>query len=133
MLNLLLTCRAVTLEGKCLFNSAPLTKRLKRKIGFVLQVSACWLCYWHSCSAGWLTQGLRWQDDLLYEQLTVFETLYFAAMLRLPSNMSRATKTERVETVIKALGLNTCRNTIIGGGFVRCALPCSAHKLLLFS
>jgi len=54
------------------------------------------------------------QDDLLYETLTVFETLYFAAMLRLPAHMSKAQKKERVEVVIKALGLTRCRDTIIG-------------------
>ena len=59
------------------------------------------------------------QDDLLYETLTVFETLYFAAMLRLPSSMTSAQKTQRVETVITALGLTSCRNTIIGGFFQR--------------
>lgn len=40
-------------------------------------------------------------------------------MLRLPSSMSGAAKKERVETVIKALGLNKCRDTIIGGFFQR--------------
>ena len=64
------------------------------------------------------------QDDLLYEQLTVYETLFFAAMLRLPSTMSNAEKKQRVETVIRALGLTTCRNTIIGGFFQRCADLC---------
>ena len=32
------------------------------------------------------------QDDVLYETLTVYETLLFAATLRLPRNMSRAQK-----------------------------------------
>jgi ABC-type dipeptide/oligopeptide/nickel transport system ATPase component len=55
------------------------------------------------------------QDDLLYEALTVYETLYFAAMLRLPSHMGRAAKIERVNSVISTLGLLRCRDTIIGG------------------
>ena len=54
------------------------------------------------------------QDDLLYESLTVYEVLYYAAMLRLPSTMTVADKRHRVDTVIKALGLDTCRDTIIG-------------------
>ena len=58
-------------------------------------------------------------DEILYETITVFETLYFAAMLRLPSDMTAAEKEERVETVIKTLGLDRCRNTIVGGGFRR--------------
>ena len=40
--------------------------------------------------------------------------LYFAALLRLPRQMSKAAKLERVNTVITALGLDKCKNTIIG-------------------
>ena len=54
------------------------------------------------------------QDDLLYESLTVWETLYYAAMLRMPREMTTAEKKSRVETVIKALGIESTRNTIIG-------------------
>ena len=54
-------------------------------------------------------------DEILYETLTVHETLFFAAMLRLPKDMNTAQKEERVETVIQTLGLQKCRNTIIGG------------------
>lgn len=54
------------------------------------------------------------QDDLLYESLTVWETLYFAAMLRLPRSMSTDDKKLRVAKVIAALGLNRCKDTIIG-------------------
>lgn len=50
----------------------------------------------------------------MYEALTVYETLYYAAMLRLPQNLGAAKKVERVEAVIGALGLDKCRNTIIG-------------------
>lgn len=54
------------------------------------------------------------QDDLLYETLTVYETLYYAAMLRLPASMATAQKCERVENVILSLGLDKCRDTIVG-------------------
>ena len=54
------------------------------------------------------------QDDLLYESLTVWEVLYYAAMLRLPRTMSHDDKKERVRTVIRALGIWTCKDTIIG-------------------
>ena len=57
------------------------------------------------------------QDDLLYESLTVYETLYYAAMLRLPRHMSEEAKIERVNTVITALGIESCKDTIIGGFF----------------
>ena len=58
--------------------------------------------------------GLPGQDDLLYETLTVHETLYYAAMLRLPSTMTVAQKEERVLNVIHTLGLDKCRDTIVG-------------------
>lgn len=45
------------------------------------------------------------QDDVLFPQLTVEETLVFSAFLRLPSSMSRRQKYERVEMTIKELGL----------------------------
>lgn len=54
------------------------------------------------------------QDDLLYESLTVWETLYFAAMLRLPRDFTTEQKKQRVAKVIAALGLNRCKDTIIG-------------------
>ncbi len=50
----------------------------------------------------------------MYESLTVFETLFYAAQLRLPRHMTLAQKRERVNTVITALGLDSCKDTIIG-------------------
>lgn len=50
----------------------------------------------------------------MYESLTVYETLYYAAMLRLPQHMDHNAKTDRVDTVIAALGLVSCKDTIIG-------------------
>eukprot|EP00884_Botryococcus_braunii_P016367 jgi/Botrbrau1/3413/Bobra.0337s0046.1 len=80
-------------NGEVLFNGHSLNKRMKRQIGYVMQ------------------------DDLLYESLTVWEVLYYAAMLRLPRNMSIQEKKDRVLTVIKALGIMSCKDTIIGGFF----------------
>lgn len=59
--------------------------------------------------------GFVTQDDILYPQLTVEETLIFAACLRLPGSMSERQKYERVEVIIKDLGLerlvyNSCVN-----------------------
>jgi ABC-type multidrug transport system ATPase subunit len=82
--------RSMKVEGRVLFNGAPLTKRLRRSVGYVMQ------------------------DDLLYAALTVFETLHYAAQLRLPRKMSAEDKKKRVETVVRALGLEKCKDTIIG-------------------
>lgn len=61
------------------------------------------------------------QDDLLYENLTVRETLYYAAMLKLPRSMSVKEKTRRVDLTIKALGIGDCQHTIVGK-------PCGASS-----
>ena len=55
------------------------------------------------------------QDDLLHEALTVYECLFYAAMLRLPRTMSHADKLHRIDVIITALGLKQCRDTIVGG------------------
>ncbi|WPT14308.1 ABC transporter G family member 9 [Picochlorum sp. SENEW3] len=85
--------KSMKVRGRVMFNGESLDKSVKRKIGFVMQ------------------------DDLMYESLTVYETLYFAAMLRLPKDMAMAKKLERVDNVISSLKLDRCRSTIIGGFF----------------
>ncbi|KAJ8754835.1 hypothetical protein K2173_015347 [Erythroxylum novogranatense] len=81
--------------GNITYNDVPYNASLKRRIGFVTQ------------------------DDILFPQLTVEETLVFAAFLRLPGNMSRQQKYAKVEIVVKELGLERCRHTRIGGGFIK--------------
>ena len=70
---------------------------------------------------------------MLHETLTVWEVLYYAAMLRLPRTMTKEQKMERVSVVIKALGIEKCKDTIIGEP--ACSLPtatklgCQTHLL----
>ena len=59
--------------------------------------------------------GYVMQEDALYEGLTVYETLYYTAVLRLPANVTDAEKRERVETIMECLGISHVRNSIIGG------------------
>ncbi|GBF99558.1 ABC transporter G family member-like [Raphidocelis subcapitata] len=87
--------RAVRTSGRVTVNGQAFSKQAKRRVGFVLQ------------------------DDLLYETLTVEETLGYAAALRLPRGTSAAQRRARVDDVIAALGLGKCRGTIIGGYFRR--------------
>ena len=54
------------------------------------------------------------QDDLLHAELTVFETLSYAANLRLPKGYSKDQRCERVEEVLELMGISYCRGTIIG-------------------
>ncbi|KAL3643260.1 ABC transporter G member 26 [Castilleja foliolosa] len=83
------------IKGTITYNDVLYSPALKRRIGFVTQ------------------------DDVLFPQLTVEETLVFAAFLRLPSRMSQHQKYERVEMIVKELGLERCRHTRVGGGFVK--------------
>lgn len=45
------------------------------------------------------------QDDVLFPQLTVEETLVFAAYLRLPGNMTRQQKYSRADAIMRDLSL----------------------------
>ncbi|KAG6540948.1 hypothetical protein Mapa_017669 [Marchantia paleacea] len=83
------------LTGKILYNDMPYDKGMKRRTGFVTQ------------------------DDVLYAHLTVKETLVYAALLRLPRECTKQEKIQRAEDVITELGLEKCKNTIIGGPFLR--------------
>lgn len=56
---------------------------------------------------------------MLYETLTVYETLLYAGLLRLPAYMTRDEKRRRVDAVMGGLGLSLSRDTIIGGFFRR--------------
>ncbi|XP_022932350.1 ABC transporter G family member 26 isoform X1 [Cucurbita moschata] len=80
-------------KGNITYNDITYTTALKRRIGFVTQ------------------------DDVLFPQLTVEETLLVSAFLRLPNSMNRQQKYERVNMIVKELGLERCRNTKIGGNF----------------
>ncbi|KAK9679005.1 hypothetical protein K7432_016462 [Basidiobolus ranarum] len=55
------------------------------------------------------------QDDLLYKNLSVRETIDYAVQMRLPSNQyDQTAKKERVEEIIRLLRLNECADTFIG-------------------
>ncbi|XP_028212412.1 ABC transporter G family member 26-like [Glycine soja] len=82
-------------KGKVTYNDVRFTPAVKRRIGFVTQ------------------------EDVLYPQLTVEETLVFSALLRLPTNMSKQQKYAKVNTTIKELGLERCRHTKIVGGYLK--------------
>ncbi|TKY47059.1 ABC transporter G family member 26 [Spatholobus suberectus] len=82
-------------KGKVTYNDVHYTPALKRRIGFVTQ------------------------EDVLFPQLTVEETLVFSAFLRLPTNMSKQQKYAKVDTTIKELGLERCRHTKIAGGYLK--------------
>lgn len=54
------------------------------------------------------------QDDALFTHLTVYETLYLAAEFFLSTTANTEEKQLLVAGIIAELGLNACKNTIIG-------------------
>ncbi len=59
--------------------------------------------------------GYLMQDDLLFAELTVQETLYYAAELRMLSiTKSKMERSNRIDEVLQLLEITHCRNTIIG-------------------
>ncbi|KAL6549776.1 ABC transporter G member 14 [Orobanche minor] len=83
------------LSGKITYNGHPFSGSIKRKIGFVAQ------------------------DDVLYPHLTVFETLLFTALLRLPKSLSKEEKVAHADRVVVELGLTGCRDSMVGGALFR--------------
>jgi ABC-type multidrug transport system ATPase subunit len=60
------------------------------------------------------------QDDVLMGNLTVRETLRYAAILRLPSSVSIKTKMKKVDEVMDELGLTKSADSVVGiPGFVK--------------
>ncbi|KAL8132159.1 ABC transporter G family member 22-like isoform X1 [Apium graveolens] len=82
-------------RGSVTYNDQLYTKLLKSRIGFVAQ------------------------DDVLFPHLTVKETLTYAALLRLPTTLTKQEKEERAANVISELGLERCQDSMIGGSYVR--------------
>jgi ATP-binding cassette subfamily G (WHITE) protein 2 len=58
--------------------------------------------------------GFVMQDDLLCATLTVEETLWYTASLRLPRTVTNEEKKIRIDEVLNMLGISYCRNVIIG-------------------
>ncbi|KAL0443507.1 UNVERIFIED_CONTAM: ABC transporter G family member 9 [Sesamum latifolium] len=104
------------LGGTITYNGKPFSTTMKRNTGFVTQ------------------------DDVLYPHLTVTETLVYTALLRLPRPLTKGQKVQKAEAVINELGLSKCRDSIIGGPFLRGVsgarekeLFYMFHKVLLLS
>ncbi|XP_045203563.2 uncharacterized protein LOC123556708 isoform X2 [Mercenaria mercenaria] len=81
--------------GNIYLSGQKFNKRLRRQLGFVLQ------------------------QDVFFSDLTLWETLYFTAMISLPESLSKADKLKRLENIIDLLQLGKCKNTVIGGIFLK--------------
>ncbi|NXO01319.1 ABCG2 protein, partial [Rhinopomastus cyanomelas] len=65
------------------------------------------------------TSGYVVQDDVVMGTLTVRENLTFSAALRLPKSLKEEEKKERVNQIIKELGLSKVADTKVGTQFIR--------------
>ncbi|XP_045612633.1 uncharacterized protein E23 [Procambarus clarkii] len=77
-------------SGTITIGGAPLNKRHKRQICYVLQ------------------------DDIFYANLTLRQTLVYTALLRLPDSMTYQEKMNLVDHILNLLDLKHCQDTIIG-------------------
>lgn len=58
-------------------------------------------------------------DEGLLPALTVRETLYYAAYIRLPKTLTKRQKKATADEIILKMGLKYCADTLIGGEFVK--------------
>ena len=89
----LLNCLSGRLKpssGSIFLNRDKLNKRWKKKICYVLQ------------------------QDIFFPDLTVRQTLEYAALLRLPESLTYTQKMTYVDHILNVLDLNACQHTIIG-------------------
>ncbi|XP_062121692.1 uncharacterized protein LOC133835546 isoform X3 [Drosophila sulfurigaster albostrigata] len=77
-------------SGNVYLNREPLSKRWRRKIGYVLQ------------------------EEIFFTQLTLRETVLYTALLRLPESMARAEKLRLVDHILDTLELTCCQQTKFG-------------------
>lgn len=54
------------------------------------------------------------QEDVMHSDLTVYENLYYSAMLRLPRSMPHDQKKRIVDETIRMLGLDAIRHSVVG-------------------
>ena len=59
--------------------------------------------------------GIVFQDDMMLPALTAFETIKFAADLRMPRRCTDAERTEACDAILHELGLYHVRNQLVGG------------------
>ncbi|XP_064611787.1 uncharacterized protein LOC135475778 [Liolophura sinensis] len=87
--------RIKTNSGEITLGEVQLDKFIRRRLSYVLQ------------------------HDIFFANLTMRETIYFAAMLKLPSDMPRAEKMKRIDDVVDALKMRSCLDTVVGSAIVR--------------
>ncbi|OWF35604.1 ABC transporter G family member 9 [Mizuhopecten yessoensis] len=83
------------ISGDIALNGSPFNKQQRRRLGYVMQ------------------------DDVLLSNLTLWETLYFTAMVRVSDRIPKQEKLDQIQKIVTALKLQHCLNTVIGDIFQR--------------
>lgn len=81
----------INVHGELSLGGHPITKAAVRRIGYVPQ------------------------DSMLFESLTVWESVFYAARLRLPESIPLSEKRKAAADAIRSLGLERCQHVVIGG------------------
>lgn len=63
--------------------------------------------------------GYVMQEDVLFERMTAFEVLMFAAEMKMHPDCTAADRRRRVNKVLKLLDLTPCRDVIVGGPLLK--------------
>ncbi|OWF35603.1 ABC transporter G family member 14 [Mizuhopecten yessoensis] len=83
------------ISGDITLNGSPFNKQQRRRLGYVMQ------------------------DDVFLSNLTLWETLYFTAMVRVSDRIPKQEKLDQIQKIVTALKLQHCLNTVIGDIFQR--------------
>ncbi|CAL1544612.1 unnamed protein product, partial [Lymnaea stagnalis] len=82
-------------SGQLLLDGKPVPKNFKCMVGYVVQ------------------------DDVVMGTLSIRENFAFSAALRLPTSVRANERKEKIDQVIKELGLERCADTKVGNEFIR--------------
>ncbi|XP_060084867.1 uncharacterized protein LOC132564208, partial [Ylistrum balloti] len=80
-------------SGKITLDGSSFGKQQRRRLGYVLQ------------------------DEVFLSNLTLWETLYFTAILSMPETTSQEQKLQQIDSIVKSLGLEKCLHTVVGDIF----------------
>ncbi|XP_052796321.1 uncharacterized protein LOC128228844 isoform X2 [Mya arenaria] len=82
-------------SGSVMLNGFPFNKRLRRRLAFVQQ------------------------EDVFFTHLTLDETMWFTANIRMPESVTLEDKRRTINSIQGSLNLEKCKNTVIGNLFVK--------------
>ena len=104
------------LEGEMMVNGKPREKNWKGISGYVLQDDVKEKKKKKILNLNQINFS-SFEKKFLHGDLTVYQNLWYAAQFKLPSTLSVEEKRNRVDHLITKLGLDSCKNRVIGTAF----------------